>query len=226
MQKCQTLVVHLQESNKGGSMGVRVGRRGGTMAKKSGEDTPPRMTSAEVLALPEERRLEVIAGRVEEKAAPSNHHGLSLAQLGGRVTESFGRHGGGRPGGWWILSDVDLELGPEDLVRPDLAGWRREKLPKVPPGRPMRVVPDWVCEIVSPSNARRDRVEKVRLYHRAGVGHYWLLEPEAATLTVLQHEPAGYRVVQVAAGTERVRAAPFEQLEFSLAELLGDEPDP
>ena len=89
----------------------------------------------------------------------------------------------------------------------------------------MRVVPDWVCELVSPSNARRDRVEKVRLYHRAGVGHYWLLEPEAATLTVLQHDSAGYRVVQVAGGTERICAAPFEQLEFSVAELLGEEPD-
>ena len=89
----------------------------------------------------------------------------------------------------------------------------------------MRVVPDWVCEIVSQSNARRDRVEELRLYHRAGVGHCWLLEPEAATLTVLQHDSAGYRVIQVAAGTERICAAPFEQLEFSVAELLGEEPD-
>lgn len=194
------------------------------MTKKSGDDTPPRMTSAEVLALPEERRLEVIAGRVEEKAAPDNQHSYAQVQLGGWIGRSFGRNGDG-PGGWWILSEVDLELGPEDLVRPDLAGWRREKLPRLPPGRPMRVIPDWVCELVSPSNARRDRVEKVRLYHRSGVGHYWLLEPEAATLTVLQHEPAGYRVVQVAGGPERVRAPPFEQLEFSVAELLAEEPD-
>jgi len=185
---------------------------------------PGRVTSAQVLARPEEHRLETIAGVAEEKAAPSSGHSLAQNQLGGLIGQSFGRQGGGRPGGWWILTEADLELGELDLVRPDLAGWRRERLAALPPGRPLRVVPDWVCELVSPSNARRDRVEKVRLYHRAGVGHYWLLSPEEASLTVLRHEPDGYKVALVATGAERIRAAPFDGLEFSVAELLGEEP--
>ena len=85
----------------------------------------------------------------------------------------------------------------------------------------MRVVPDWVCEIISPSNARRDEVEKVRLYHRAGVTHYWLLDPEALTLRVLKYEPDGYKLQLVAVGDETIRAEPFEALEFKLSELIG-----
>ncbi len=191
------------------------------MASTSGTGN---MTSAQVLALPEERRVETVGGVAEEKAAPSSAHSLAQNQLGGLLGQSFGRTGSGRPGGWWILTEVDLELGALDLVRPDLGGWRRERLPVLPPGRPLRVAPDWVCELVSASNARRDRVEKVRLYHRAGVGHYWLLSPEEASLTVLRHEPDGYKVALVASGAERVAAPPFERLEFSVAELLGEDP--
>ena len=180
-----------------------------------------KVTSKQVLAEPEERRLEVISGVVAEKASPSIDHSFLQMQLSGSIWVATGRGGGGGSGGWWILPDVDLELGPQDLVRPDLAGWRREKLPQLPRGRPMRVVPDWVCEIISPSNTKRDKVEKVRLYHRAGVGHYWLVDPEELTLTVLKHEPDGYKVQLVAAGEETIRAEPFESLEFRLSELLG-----
>jgi Uma2 family endonuclease len=212
-------------SRKAGAVRTTGGRSVG-MANEPKQGSPPRVTSAELLALPEERRLEVIAGRMEEKAAPSGEHSHLQVQLGGLIGRRFGRHGSDRPGGWWIYSEADLELGPEDLVRPDLAGWRREKVPEAPRGRPIRDIPDWICEIVSPSNALRDRVEKLRLYHRAGVGHYWLLEPEEATLTVLKHEPDGYKIVHVASGAERIRATPFEQVEFSVEELLGDDPAP
>jgi Uma2 family endonuclease len=194
----------------------------GRMGKKPpGKSRPRKVTSKEVLAAPEEKRLEVIDGVVEEKAAPSNLHALVQVQLGGTVGTLFGRSGGGRPGGWWILSEADVELGPHDLVRPDLAGWRRERVPELPRTRTMQLAPDWVCELVSPSNRRRDTVEKVRLYHRAGVVHYWLVDPEEQSLIVLQHEPDGYKVRLVASGDERVRAAPFEAVEFSVADLLG-----
>ncbi|MEN9798495.1 MAG: hypothetical protein RL653_2191 [Pseudomonadota bacterium] len=181
----------------------------------------PGGTSQQVLAEPEDQRLEVVGGVVTEKAAPTIEHSFVQMQLSGSIWSSTGRGRGDSAGGWWILPDVDLELGPVDLVRPDLAGWRREKLPQLPRGRPMRVVPDWVCEIISPSNVRRDEVEKVRLYHRAGVIHYWLLDPEALTLRVLKYEPDGYKLQLIAVGEEIIRAEPFAELEFSLTGLLG-----
>ena len=198
-------------------------RMKGRMEKKPPKTPRPRkVTSKEVLAAPEEQRLEVIDGVVEEKAAPSFDHSVVQFQLGGLIGQPFGsrRHGG--PGGWWLASEADIELGPHDLVRPDVAGWRRERFAERPSGRPVRHAPDWVCELVSDSNRKRDTVEKVRLYHRAGVAHYWLVDPEEQSLTVLKHEPDGYKVLLVAEGQERVRAAPFEPVEFSVQELLGE----
>jgi Uma2 family endonuclease len=182
------------------------------------------VTSKEVLLEPEERRLEVIDGVAEEKAAPGFNHALVVNQLGGIVGQAFGRKGRGGPGGWWITNDPDIELSSLDLVRPDVAGWRRERMPERPVVRPVTVAPDWICEILSPSNRKRDLVDKHNLYHRHGVSHYWQVDPEAQTLTVLGHEPDGYKVLLVASGLQPVRAAPFEQLEFSVAELLGEEP--
>ena len=181
---------------------------------------PKKVTSKAVLAEPEERRLEVIGGVAEEKAAPSGEHAHLQNQLGGLIGQAYGHSGGGGPGGWWIYTEADVQLGPRDMVRPDLAGWRREKVPRAPRGRPVRHVPDWVCELLSPSNSRRDRVEKVRLFHLAGVGHYWMLDPEEQVLTVLERDEDSYRVALVASGTEQVRASPFPDLAFSVAGLL------
>ena len=196
----------------------------GRMGKKPpGKSRPRKVTSKEVLAAPEEKRLEVIDGVVEEKAAPSFEHSVVQAQVGGLIGQQFGRRGGGGPGGWWIATEVDIELGPHDLVRPDVSGWRREQLKVRPRERPVRQAPDWICELVSASNRKRDTVEKVRLYHRAGVGHYWLLDPEDESLTVLKHEPDGYKVLLVASGDEPVQAPPFEGLSFTVKELLADD---
>lgn len=197
----------------------RSGRMGVPMKKPR---RPKKVTSRAVLAEPEERRLEVIGGVAEEKAAPSFTHSLAQTQLAGLVGTAFGRRGGNGPGGWWILAEVDVELGPHDLVRPDLSGWRRERIPSPPRDRPVRVPPDWVCEVISPGHRRRDTVEKVRLYHRVGVSQYWLVDPEEQWLWVLAREEASYRVALMASGTELVRAPPFPELEFSVAGLLGE----
>jgi Uma2 family endonuclease len=93
--------------------------------------------------------------------------------------------GRGGLGGWWIFVEVDVALGRHDIVRPDLSGWRRERLPRPAATRPIEVVPDWVCEVLSPSNAAHDRVKKRALYARAGVAYYWLIDPEARVLDAL-----------------------------------------
>lgn len=182
-------------------------------------------TIAEWLAQPEELRLELIDGRFVEKAAPTYDHGLVQGSTFSELRLRFyGRGGSGRPGGWWISSEVDLVLDGRGF-RPDLAGWRRDRLPQPPKERPVVARPDWLCEIVSESNRTTDTVTKLRRYHQAGVPHYWLLDPADRTLTVYRHQADGYLVALTAEGHERVRAEPFEAIELHVGLLLGDDPE-
>src|SRR5690606_27810064 len=136
---------------------------------------PPKATFKDLALLPEEVRAEIVDGEIVEKAAPSFEHANTQLGLGSLIRVEFhGDRGGPRSGGWWILSEVDVELEAHDVYRPDLAGWKRESLPAQPVGRPVRVRPDWVCEVLSRSNAQNDLVKKFRGYHRAGVPHYWI----------------------------------------------------
>jgi Uma2 family endonuclease len=132
--------------------------------------------------------------------------------------------GGGKPGGWWIATEVDIVL-DERGYRPDLTGWRRERMPTMPTERPIVLRPDWLCEIVSESNRATDTVTKLRRYHQAGVPHYWTLDQVDRTLTVYRHHPEGYLVAVRAEATERVRAEPFEAVELHVAVLFGDDPE-
>lgn len=181
-------------------------------------------TLADWLALPGDARAELIRGVLSERALTGPRHGRVMARLGSAVTRRFDRKTGGRwPGGWWIVVDVAVQFG-EEVYLPDLAGWRRERCATFPADRPVTVRPDWVCEILSPSNARTDRVEKLRTYHRCEVPHYWLIDPEEQTLTVLRHSPSGYVVALTASADELVKAEPFDAMEFPLRNLFADEP--
>ncbi len=186
---------------------------------------PARLTLEEFLALPEDLRVEFIGGEVVEKAAPGGEHGLAQLSAGRCIQSSYQRKPGGRsPGGWWILTEVDVQLGGE-IYRPDLCGWRRERAPESPRGRPIALRPDWICEVVSPSHARNDRVVKMLRYHQAGVPNYWLLDPADGTLTVMRYSEAGYVTILAATREETVRAEPFDALPLKVAELLGDDPE-
>ena len=175
------------------------------------------------LAAPAERRLELIDGELHEKAAPDYLHGRTQLDVAQQVRPWFHhRGGGGRPGGWWIASEVDLLL-QGNGYRPDLVGWRRDRVPEVPPERPVTVRPDWVCEILSPGNASTDTVKKLRKYQQAGIPHYWIVDPARRTLTVHRWAAEGYLTVLAAEAGERVRAEPFEAIELEVSALLGDE---
>jgi Uma2 family endonuclease len=193
--------------------------------------TPPadkrrRATLADLYAIPEDERFhELIDGEIVEKAAPSGEHGGAQAGVVGSLLPSFGRRPGGRwPGGWWFASDVDIQLG-EDICRPDVLGWRRDRVPAQPRGMPVRTIPDWVCEIVSGSNRRNDVVRKKRIYHRSEIGHYWILDPDEATLSVYRWHPDGYLEVLAAERGQRVRAEPFDAIELAVGVLFGDDPE-
>jgi Uma2 family endonuclease len=195
--------------------------------RRMGEDMAPpddRKTIEDVAREPEERYLELLDGVMVEKASPDIGHSMAQGAIIGLMHPSYGRKpgSGGGPGGWWILPELDISLGRYDWVRPDLAGYRRDKHASIPKTRPLPLAPDWVCEVVSESNASRDTVQKVRLYHRIGVGHYWLVDPARRTLTVLRHAPDGYQLVLSATVGERVRAEPFEAVELPVSDLFED----
>jgi Uma2 family endonuclease len=177
-------------------------------------------TAADLAALD---RHEVVGGVVHEKAAPTAEHGRTQLTLS-HFLFPFDRRGGGRPGGWWIMTEVEIELETHEVYLPDVSGWRRDRVPACPTGRPVRIRPDWVCEILSPSTAARDLGHKLRSFHKAGVGHYWVVDPEHQTLTVHRWHPDGYLVALTAGRGETVRAEPFEAAEIPVGYLFGEEP--
>jgi Uma2 family endonuclease len=142
---------------------------------------------SDLAALPADVRAELLNGDISTLPAPRPRHSKPQGALRRFIGGPFDDDDGfGGPGGWWIFVEVDVQLG-EDVVRPDLAGWRRERLPE-PDSRPIQVVPDWICEVLSESNEAHDRVTKRALYARPGVAHYWIVDPEALTLEALSLE--------------------------------------
>ena len=189
------------------------------MSRAAAQSNPA--TAADLARLPDTVHAEVIRGVIVEKAAPSYEHGEAQSSLAEILKPPFQRGRGG-PGGWWIATEVEIELAAHEVYRPDLVGWRRERVPEHPSGRPIRIRPDWVAEILSKSNAENDLGDKLFAYQRAGVPHYWIIDPEHETLTVYRLTSEGY-VVQLTAGKrDRVRAAPFEEIELEIAQLFGE----
>lgn len=185
-----------------------------------------RATFADLLALPEHVRAEVIHGSIVEKASPSHEHGGSQLMLGSVLARRFQRRPGGRwPGGWWFISEAEVEYETHEVYVHDVAGWRRERVPERPTGRPGRIRPDWACEILSPSNARRDLVDKFQVLQRCGVPHYWIIDPIEQTLIVHRWQPDGYLVALTAGAGDVVRAEPFDAVELRVATLFGLEDD-
>lgn len=187
------------------------------------ERTPA--TVADLMAIPADKRFhELLAGDLVRKATPSGEHGDAQSALVVRIKGPFQRRPGGKlPGGWWIYTEVEIELGPEHVYRPDVAGWRRERVPERPTGTPITQRPDWVCEVLSPSNPGTDRVTKLNQYHRFAIPHYWIVDPMEESLSVLRWTPDGYLLVLAAPRDARVRAEPFEAVELFVGALFGDD---
>lgn len=185
-----------------------------------------RATLDDFWAIPEgERFHELIGGELTQKAAPSGEHGDAQAGVVGALRPSFQRKpGGGGPGGWWIATEVEVLLEASEVVRPDVVGWRRDHCPERPTGIPVKVRPDWICEVVSPTNAKDDTVKKLRLYHQVAIPHYWIVDPREATLTAMRWSRDGYVTLMRAERHEVVRAEPFQAIELAVGTLFGDDP--
>src|SRR5262245_27705998 len=178
-------------------------------------------TYDDLLRLPEDVRAEIIGGEVVVTPSPLPRHANAQRSMGrfigGPYHDDDGRGG---PGGWWIFLEVDVRLGPHDIVRPDLSGWRRDRLPAPGEVRPIDVAPDWVCEVVSPSTASRDRVTKRALYARSKIPYYWLVDPSARTLEALRLAGDRWTDVGAWADGETARIAPFDEVELEIGRLF------
>ena len=190
---------------------------------------PGRPTYADVLALPEHVVGEILAGELVVSPRPAPPHAAASSGLGALVWAAY-HYGSGGPGGWWILDEPELHLDVDPdfpVVVPDLAGWRRERLPALPDEAYFTMPPDWVCEVLSPRSAPRDRAEKLPFYARAGVAHAWLVDPIGQTLEVYRLAEHGWQVARIWRGDVAVRAEPFDALELALGPLwdTGEVPD-
>lgn len=160
---------------------------------------------------------EIIAGELIASPRPSPRHAHSTLSLGDELTGPF-QKGRGGPGGWLLLVEPELHLGEHILV-PDLAAWKRERLAHPPAGNGIDVAPDWVCEVISPSSTRTDRVLKMPRYSEFKVPHLWLLDPLAKTLEVFKLDGGSWRLLSAHSENDKVRAEPFHEIEINLAEL-------
>lgn len=182
---------------------------------------PNLATFDDLLSLGEDIRAEILAGEVITAPAPLPRHSNAQRALGRFVGGPFHDDDGrGGPGGWWIFVEVDIELSEHDVVRPDLAGWRRERLPDPGTQRPIRTVPDWVCEITSPTSASRDRVAKRQLYAAHGIPYYWIVDPEARTLEALELTDERWAEVGAWDDTATASIPPFQAVPLEVGRLF------
>ncbi len=179
--------------------------------------TPKRATYKEVLDAPAHVIAEILGGQLQLSPRPSPAHAAVTSALGGELHAPFGRGRGG-PGGWWVLDEPELHHAG-DVVVPDLAGWRCERLPVMPREPFFTLAPDWVCEALSPSTERIDRADKLPLYAAFGVQHVWLVSPRNRTVEVMRLQAGHWLVLAIYQGDQRVRAEPFEACELELGAL-------
>jgi Uma2 family endonuclease len=191
------------------------------MALSAQTPTHQSATLEEFLAIPPHERFhEILDGEIVRKVMPSGRHGVAQRRLSALLDPYDGDQQSGRPGGWWIMSEVEVQLARAQVIRPDLVGWRNERMREVPEEFPIKLRPDWVCEIVSPSDPRRDTVIKVRDYARAGIPHYWLVDLQQRLVTSLKLQDEHYGIQAEGRPGDLLRAEPFELIELAVASLF------
>lgn len=167
-------------------------------------------------ALPPHIKGEIIEGVMYTMTRPRGPHQRTTRMVGSDIGNPFDRGLGG-PGGWWIIPEPGIELTNTPEISPDVAGWRRERLPSLPEEEAIRVVPDWVCEILSPSTRRHDLLVKKPYYARIGVSHHWLIDLAARTLTVYRLESGRWVELGVYGDERDARIEPFESIALDIA---------
>lgn len=171
-------------------------------------------TYEDLLRVPDHLVAEIVDGELHTSPRPAARHANAASSVTADLHGAFQRGRGG-PGGWWILIEPELHLAADVLV-PDLAGWRRDRMPAIPDVAAFDLAPDWVCEVLSPATARLDRIKKLPIYARHGVGHAWLIDPLAKTLEVYRLQDGLWLRIGAHEGDDRVRAEPFDAVEIEI----------
>jgi Uma2 family endonuclease len=176
-----------------------------------------RATYDDLMKVPDHMVAEIVDGELYASPRPAAQHALACSALGqdlGPFSRRRGTPAG--PGGWWILFEPELHF-DDDVLVPDLAGWRHDRMPTVPDVAYFELAPDWLCEVVSPNTGRLDRVRKMPVYAREGVGHLWLVDPITRTLEVYRLDGRRWVVASTHGGSEAIRAEPFADLEIDIS---------
>lgn len=177
-------------------------------------------TYQDVLDAPPNMVAELAHGALHLQPRPASRHGFAGSRLGARINSKFD-FGDDGPDGWWIIFEPELHL-DENVLVPDLAGWRRERMPEFPDTAYFDLAPDWVCEVLSRSTRQFDLVEKRDLYGKAGVGHLWFVDPVARTLEAFVNKEGAWTLIAALKDDDKVSVAPFDAIEFELSTLWPD----
>ena len=175
-----------------------------------------RATYRDVLEAPPHLVAEIVAGTLHTHPRPAPRHARASSALGAKIGDPFD-YGGG-PGGWWILDEPELHLA-DDILVPDIAGWRRERMPEFPDTAFFTLAPDWVCEVLSPSTRDLDRHGKRPVYAREGVRHLWFVDPAARDLEAFELREGAWVLIAALRDNDAVSVPPFEAVSFPLDAL-------
>lgn len=176
---------------------------------------PP--TLADIDALPAHMKGEIIDGVFYAMTRPRGFHQSVAGRVHFDVAGPFDRGRGG-PGGWWILPEPGIELPNSPEVSPDVAGWKRERLPGMPRTKSIQVVPDWVCEVLSSTTRRYDLRTKRPFYAKVGVAHLWVVDPDARVVTASRLENGRWSELGVWGDEADARMPPFEDAAIHVGE--------
>ena len=183
-----------------------------------------RATYEDLMQVPDHLVAEIIDGELVTSPRPATPHAWASTVLSQDLGPLNGHAGGaGRPGGWWILMEPELHFG-EDVLVPDVAAWRHERMATVPNAAFFTLAPDWVCEVISPSTGRIDRSRKMTIYAREGVRHLWLVDPLANTIEVYRLDAGRWIVSSNHGGDDVVRAEPFDAIAIAVARWWLEKP--
>ena len=178
---------------------------------------PRRATYQDVLDAPPDMVAEIVGGTLRTQPRPAALHARASSGLGAKIGGPFDYDRDG-PGGWWIIDEPELHLG-DDILVPDLAGWRRERMPEYPDTAYFTLAPDWVCEVLSPSTRALDQGSKRAIYAREEVVYLWFVDPDVRTLEVFEQSGRRWVLLDTLTGDAPVSLPPFEQISFSLGDL-------
>ena len=176
-----------------------------------------RATYQDILEAPPNVVAEIINGSLRTHPRPAPRHAVAGSSLGVEIGGPFHRGRGG-PGGWIILDEPEVHFGTDVLV-PDLAGWRRDRMPNLPETTYFETVPDWICEVLSPATRAYDLSDKRDIYGERGVGHAWFVDPDAQTLEAFANEAGAWKLIAALRHDDPVSVPPFDAITFRLSDL-------